>query len=289
MNRREFLTKSMLAAAGVVAGGVALSGLGGCEPKKKAKRIGLQLYSVRDMMAENPQTTLEAIAKMGYKELETAGYKDGMLYGFEPKEFGQICRDLGMNVSSCHTRRPFDPEKEDEFWAWWDRALDDQLAAGCLYTFVPSMPIPATLDDLKVVCDQYNRLGEMGKGKGIALGFHNHAKEFVEIEGNIMYDFMVENTDPALFNYQMDVYWVLKGGYSPVEYLKKYPGRFPVLHIKDESIIGESGELDFLAIFEAAYEQGMKDFYVEVEQYTQPVEVCVERSFDYLFTANFVQ
>ena len=289
MNRREFLKRSMLAATGIVVGGTALSGLSGCQPKKKEKRIGLQLYSVREMMKADPKATLETIAGMGYKELETAGYSDGKLYGFEPKEFGQICADLGMSVSSCHTRHQSSLEDEAEVMAWWDRTFDDQLAAGCRYVFIPSMPIPATLDELKAACNQYNRLGEMANGKGLALGFHNHAREFEKIEEEIMYDYMIANTDPDKFNFQMDVYWVLKGGYSPVDYLQKYAGRFPVLHIKDESIIGESGALNFKEIFEAAYNQGMKDFYVEVEQYTQPVEVCVERSFDYLSAAEFVK
>jgi sugar phosphate isomerase/epimerase len=129
----------------------------------------------------------------------------------------------------------------------------------------------------------------MANERGLEFGFHNHAKEFEKRDGEVIMDYLINNTDPANVFYELDVYWALKGGVDPTEYINKFAGRFPVLHIKDESIIGETGELDFRAIFDAAYAQGMKDYYVEVEKYTLPPLNCVEKSYDFLYGADFVK
>ena len=295
MNRRDFLKKSILAAAGIAVGGSAISslaGLTGCsKASAKEKKIGLQLYSLREAMGEDPQGTLKIISDMGYKDLETASYKDGKIYGYDPKEFRKIVEDLGMTVSSAHTgnREVYTPETAEQLMEWWDKNLDDQMAAGCKYVVLPSVHISENADELKLCAEYFNRVGEMANGKGVRFGFHNHAKEFTVVDGEIMYDYLLNNTDPDKVFYEMDVYWVGKGGQSPVEYLKKYAGRFPVLHIKDESIIGESGDIDFGPIFAAAYDQGMQDYYVEVERYTLPPVNCVEKSYDFLYGADYVK
>ncbi len=285
--------RGALAAAGALIGGTALADIldlpSDGDEKRKVKRIGLQLYSLREAMKEDPEATLAAIAAMGYTELETAGYADGKLYGYEPEAFRKIVEDMGMKVSGAHLNFKYTPATEAEALAWWEKAFDAQVAVGCRYAIQPSMQIGPTLADLKAYCDFYNKLGEVANAKGLRFGFHNHAKEFELLEGKMVYDFLLENTDPAKVFFEMDVYWVQKGGCDPVEYLKKYAGRFPVLHIKDESIIGESGQIDFQPIFEAAYAQGMKDYYVEVEKYTLPAEICVQKSFDFLYAAPYVK
>ena len=100
---------------------------------------------------------------------------------------------------------------------------------------------------------------------------------------------MLENTDPKLVTFEMDVYWVMKGGCSPVDYMKKYPKRFQLLHIKDEKEIGESGQLDFKAIFEAGYSIGIKDYFVEVERYNFEPLVSVQKSYDFMAAASYVK
>ncbi|MCC8036146.1 MAG: TIM barrel protein, partial [Rikenellaceae bacterium] len=197
--------------------------------------------------------------------------------------------DRGMSVSSAHVGRDYDPENEQQVWDWWDLALDTQIAAGCRYAIQPSMPIGDSLDDIKMYADYFSKVGEMANSKGIRFGFHNHKAEFEKRDGQVIMDCLIENTDPDKVFYELDVYWSNMGNQDPVEYLNKYPGRFPVLHIKDESIIGESGRLDFEAIFDAAYAQGMEDYYVEVEEYTLPPEICVQQSWDYLNNAAFVK
>lgn len=289
MNRLEFLKKGALVAAGTVVGGATISSLAGLSScSTKPKVVGLQLYSLREAMGQDPVATMKLVASMGYKNLETASYGDRKLYGMDPKEFRKVAEDLGMKVTSAHIGQSYSVDKDVEVMDWWDKALDDQIAAGCKYVVQPSMPIGDSLDQIKLYCDYFNKVTQMAKNKGVAFGFHNHAGEFKDIDGTCIYDYMLDNTSKDMI-YEMDVYWVTKGGKSPVDYLNKYAGRFPVLHIKDDSIIGASGEIDFEPIFNAAYKQGMKDYFVEVERYTQPAENCVRYSFDFLNAAPYVK
>jgi sugar phosphate isomerase/epimerase len=291
MDRRDFLKKSALTIAGVMVGGSLFSGLAGsagCSPAPKTKRIGLQLYSLREMMGQDPEATLKLIAEMGYKELETASYDGDKIYGYTPAEFRALVEGLGMKVTSCHIGQPWDAEREAELMAWWSKAFDDHKALGCKYVVMPWATFGETLDVAKAYCDYWNKLATMAKEKGMVFGYHNHAHEFQVVEGQIIYDYLLQNTNADVV-FEMDVYWVTQGGQDPVEYLRKYAGRFPVLHIKDDSIIGNSGKMDFAPIFEAAYAQGMQDFYVEVEKYELPAEICVEKSYDFLNAAPFVK
>ena len=255
------------------------------------KPIGLQLYSLREAMREDPQNTLRLVSSIGYKSLETASYAEGKVYGMDPVFFRKYTEDLGMRLRSAHVGGPrnYDPTKKDEALDWWKKAVEDHKAMGAKYLIKPSMPIPTTLKELDNWNDYYNRIGEIAKKSGMLFGFHNHAREFESIEGKIMMDYMIENTDPKLVCFELDVYWSQKGGQDPVAYLERYGGRFPLLHIKDEEEIGASGTMDFEAIFKAAYKQGMKDYFVEVERYNfEPVE-SVRQSFEFLNKAAFVK
>lgn len=254
------------------------------------KPIGLQLYSVRKAMTDDPQGTLRIVSSIGYRHLENASYKDGLVYGMEPLFYRKYIEDLGMKLQSAHVGGPqYDPAKKEEALDWWKKAADDHKKMGAKYLIKPSMPIPKTLAELDVWCDYYNAVGDIAKRSGMMFGFHNHSREFEKIEGTIMMDHMIKNTDPKIVCFELDVYWSQKGGYPAVDYLKKYAGRFPLLHIKDEEEIGASGTMDFQPIFEAAYAQGMKDFYVEVEKYNyEPIE-SVLKSFEYLNKAAYVK
>ena len=292
MDRREFLKKGVLSAASVIASASVLSGFMTNEANAKGKskkRIGLQLYSLREAMKEDVMGTLKAVADAGYTEIETAGYNDSIVYGMSTVEFRNVCKKMGMNMSSTHLGARTDINDMKAALAWWNVAFDDHAKAGCRYAIQPAFKIGDTLDDIKRQCDYFNQVGELANKKGIKFGFHNHAKEFDKRGDEVIYDYLINNTDPKNVFFQMDVYWVQKGGADPVEYLKKYAGRFPVLHIKDESIIGEGGTLDFKAIFDAAYAQGMKDYYVEIEKYTLPPVTCAEKSFDFLDNAPYVK
>lgn len=287
-NRRNFIRNaSLLVAAGMLAkpsfAGIAAA------PKSK-KKIGLQLYSLRDDMGKDPRGTLQKVGKMGYTTLETASYGDGKIYGFEPKEFKKYVKDLGMKVTGAHLGGPnYTRETHDRAMDWWKKAIEDHKAAGITYLIKPSMPIPDNLKDVQMWCDFYNTLGQEVSKNGMKFGFHNHDDEFKIIEDKIMYDFMIQNTDPKHVLFEMDVYWVKRGGYEPVDYMTKYPDRFPVLHIKDEKEIGASGNIDFKPIFDLAYANKLKEFYVEVEQYNYAPAESVQKSYDYLAAAPYVK
>lgn len=288
MDRREFLKRSLLASAGAVVGGSLL--LDELSARERGQKIvGLQLYSLRDAMGKDVPGTLKKVAAMGYTILETAGYGDGKLYGYAPAEFRKMVEGLGMQVSGAHLGQNYTKETETKVLDWWRKALDTQAAAGCSYAVQPSFPIGDTLDAIKLYCDYFTKVGELAKARGLRFGFHNHAKEFEKRGSEVIFDYMVANTDPNNVMFELDVYWAVKGGVDPVDYINKYAGRIPLLHIKDETAIGRSGTIDFKSIFDAAYANGMESYFVEVERYDSTPEKDVKASFTYLNNAPFVR
>jgi sugar phosphate isomerase/epimerase len=289
-NRRDFIKRASLLLAG---GAVMPRLLSSCAETAPAKTIGLQLYSLRDMVKDSGiQAVLETVAKMGYKTVETAGYDNGKIYGLAPSEFKKITEDLGMKCTSAHLGQSFTKEKEAEVMSWWDQAIAAYNEVGVKYLIQPWMPVNAesTLDDLKLYCDYFNAVGYKTAAASIAFGYHNHNFEFRKIEDQLIYDFLLENVSPNHVCFQMDVYWVIKGGGDPIAYLKSRPGQFKLIHIKDEKEIGASGEIDFKPIFEQMYANNVKDWFVEVEQYTDNDPVTsVKQSFDFLNKADYVK
>jgi len=281
------------------------------------KNVGLQLYSLRTEMGRNSENIEEVIRKvgqMGYKYVETANYGNGKFYGLTPEELKAKLAANGMFALSSHTGRPLasniSETNWDEVWAWWDQSIADHKAAGMKYIITPSMPTPETLEDLKAYCDYYNQVGEKCAAAGLKFGYHNHAFEFEKrypdpnrtAETNntgapsrnrapqiVMYEYMVENTDPSKVFFEMDVYWVVRGQRSPVDLFNKYPGRFLVLHIKDNKELGRSGMVGFDAIFNNIETSGAKYLIVEVENYDFPPFESVKMSLDYLNNAPFVK
>ena len=288
-NRRDFLRNASL----LLAGGLAVPQiLTSCGASASAKNIGLQLYSLRDVVKElGIQPVLEMVAKMGYVNLETAGYNKGKIYGMAPKEFKQRVSDLGMKCTSAHLGQSFTKEKENEVMAWWDEAVEAHNELGVKYMIQPFMPVndKTTLDDIKMYCDYFNTVGYKTAAASIAFGYHNHAFEFRKIDGQLIYDYMLQNVSKNHVLFQLDVYWCKEGGYDPVAYLKKYADQIQVVHIKDAKEIGASGEIDFKPIFDQMNTNGIKDWYVEVERYTNNnSKESVQQSFDFLNKAPYV-
>lgn len=245
-------------------------------PKGYGDNFGVQLYSVRSLIgnpekyAENGATVLKQLSEMGYKSVEPACYGEGKLYGRTGEEFKADVEAAGMTVLSSHVgHRISDAEIESgdfsESLAWWDECIACHKAAGCKYLVMPSMPKTPTLAELKLYCDYYNAIGKKCAENGIKFGYHSHSFEFNKVEDQMMYDFLLQNTDPQYVFFQMDVYWAVYGRVSPVEYFKKYPGRFLCLHIKDHYEVGASGMVGFDAIFKNIDIAGAQDFVVEME------------------------
>ena len=260
---------------------------------KSSKYLGLQLYSLRDMVnSDGIEKVLETVAKMGYNSLETASYNNGKLYGKDPAEFKKMVEDLGMKLTSSHLSRNITENKVADM-AWWNQAVDAHNAAGMKYMIVPMSPLSgagATLDNVKRYCDYFNEIALITAGASIQFGYHNHAFEFEnKIDGVPVYDLMLKNTSPRHVTFQLDVYWIKKGGYDPVDYMKRYADRIKVLHIKDEKAIGVHNVVDFKAVFNQAYASGVKDWFVEVEAYDGTPQEDVKKSADYLLGSVFVK
>ena len=264
------------------------------DSSRAEKSLYIQLYSVREDIKADFDNTIAKVAEAGYAGVEAANYNDGKFYGMSPEEFKSKIEEVGMEVLSSHTGRPLeeDIDKTDweSVWDWWDVTIDAHKRAGMKYIVTPWMPTPKTLKDLKQYCDYYNQVGEKCNAAGLSFGYHNHAFEYEEIEGEVMYDYMLENTDPDKVFFQMDVYWTTQGGYNPVDYYNKYPNRFELLHIKDEKELGGTDSvMDFDTLFQNVDNSGAKYLIVEVEKYNfEPLE-SVKQSIDYLLNNEYVK
>jgi sugar phosphate isomerase/epimerase len=264
-----------------------------CAPK--GKYIGLQLYSLRDSIKTDVPGTIAKVSEIGYKFVEPAGYRDGKFYDMDPAEFKKLCDEHNLPILSSHTGRNVpDSAGYAEAMAWWDACIDAHAAVGAKYIVQPSMGRDAyeSLANLKRYCDYFNEIGAKCNAKGIRFGYHNHSQEFkttaADSTGSIIYDFMLENTDPSKVMFQIDLYWAVEGGANPVDYFNKYPGRFELWHIKDEKEIGASGKMDFESIWAERDKSGMKYGIVEVERYDFDTFTSVDKSLEFLDNAEYV-
>ena len=280
---------------------VAMTVFSACAPKEAApvkKDMCVQMYSARSILnTENYADILKTVAAMGYTAVETANYDgdNGLIYGDTPEVFKQKVEGAGMKVLSAHVSHGLTPEQlaSGDFSAaleWWDKCIEVHKKAGMKYLVTPWMGLQSSLHDLQVYCDYLNEIGRRCKAAGLKYGYHNHAYEFEKVEDKVMYDYMLEHTDPELVFFQMDVYWAVIGKASPVDYFERYPGRFTMLHIKDEWEVGQSGMVGFDAIFKNAELAGLKDFVVEIERYSyEDIRQSFKESADYLLEAPFVK
>ncbi len=266
---------------------------------KPKKDICVQLYSLRSLIKgpESISPLLDSLAKLGYTGVEAAGYGDGKFYGLAPEEFKAKVEAAGLKLVSSHVSNGLSEAQLDSgdfsgALAWWDECIAAHKAAGTPYMVTPWMGTQKSLEHLQVYCDYLNAVGKKCAEVGIAYGYHNHDYEFRKVADTdvVMYDYMVEHTDPAYVFMQLDVYWAMWGHVSPVDYFKRYPGRFKMLHIKDEREIGQSGMVGFDAIFKNADIAGLECYIVEIERYSyENVLVSAKESIDYLLDAPFVK
>ena len=234
MERREFLQKGALALAGTAAFSSDLFAA-----KKKKHVVGVQLYSIRDDMKKDPVANLKKLAEMGYTDVEHANYIDGKFYGFSPKEFRKILDDLGLKMPSGHTvmgKKHWDEAKKD-FSDSWKQTVEDAAICGQKYVISPSLDISMRkdFDQLRYFMDVFNKSGELCKKSGMKFGYHNHDFEFsLKLSSVKVYDIIMQNTDPNLVAQQLDIGNMYGGGGRAADLLKQYPGRFELMHVKDE-------------------------------------------------------
>ncbi|MDQ2863735.1 MAG: sugar phosphate isomerase/epimerase [Bacteroidota bacterium] len=274
-SRRNFLkTSGVLAVSSFL-----ISDLVRAAARKSVTDVGLQLYTVRNEMLKDNVGTLKKIASLGYKEIESAGSEKGSFYGFKPAEMKKICKDLGMNLRSGHVH--YDDK--------WQQTINDAVESGQQYLIVSVMPTKGqTVDNYKSVAEVFNRAGEACKKSNIILGYHNHDSEFEKDNGKVLYDVLLENTDPEFVKMEMDLGWVIVTGNDPLAYFAKYPGRFPLWHLKDmdmkekHSVEFGKGALDVKKMLENKKKAGMKYFFVEQEEYAGTAFDCLKYNMGYL-------
>lgn len=233
-SRRTFLKNSALA---VAAAGLMPEGTFAAPTKKRI--LGIQLYSVRDDMKNDPSGTLRKLADMGYKYVEHANYIDRKFYGYAAKEFKSLLDGMGLKMRSGHTRmdpRHWDDVKKDftDDWKW---TVEDAAIVGQQYVISPWLDESRrkTYDDLLRYMDIFNKCGELCKKSGMKFGYHNHDFEFSQVLNNQkIFDIILKNTDPALVAQQLDMGNLYNGGAVAIAIVMQYPGRFELMHVKDE-------------------------------------------------------
>jgi len=243
------------------------------------KMIGIQLWTLRDSISKDTLNTLSSVSKIGYNSIEPYGF-DGKFYGYSAKEFRKIIEDLGMRLTSTHTG--INLENAQKY-------VEAGVEAGLEYLVLPSfMGRPdETVDDFKRAAEEMNQIGEIAMKAGIRFGYHNHDFEFVKTEKGYLYDILLEETEPELVCFQLDIGWIALSGNDALDYFKKYPGRFESWHVKDIDAEGKTtfignGVIDYLKVFEMAELSGMKRFYVEQERFDSSPWEEVEKSFTFI-------
>jgi len=235
---------------------------------KGLSRIGIQLYSVKDQMATNVRSTLEKLSSYGYDTIEGYDGGQGIFWGMQNTEFKSLTSDLGLNFVASHANVFEDLERQAAEAAEIDMK----------YLICPWVGPQETMDDFKRLADEFNRIGKVCKDQGVRFAYHNHGYTFEPLEGEMPQDVLMENTDPDLVYYEMDIYWVLMPGQDPQAYLERYSNRFKLGHIKDrrkDATASEedastelgTGSIDFPPIIQTAKNNGMEYFFAEQERF----------------------
>ena len=287
-SRRSFIRNTAMAAAGV-----SLFQQNIFAAVKKGELTGIQLYSVRAAMKADPLGTLKQLSDMGYRHVEHANYVNRKFYGWSVSEFKKILNGFGMSMPSGHTvldAKHWDATKKD-FTNEWKYTVEDAAAMGQSFVISPWLEESKrkSMGDLKSFMEVFNRSGEFCKKFGMKFGYHNHDFEFSEkVEGKVLYDIILAETDPNLVMQQLDIGNMLNGGGKALEVMQQYPGRFESMHVKDEikateghepfesTILGK-GVVPIKAIIDLGRASGTKHFIIEQESYQgkTPME-CAE-------------
>lgn len=276
LTRRNFIKKSGLAlgALSVTNHAFSLSTLW----EKESYLPGLQLYTIRDQMQEDPDRSLKKVADIGYKLVEHATYSGNQqFYGMTTAEISRVLKDNGLKMSSGHYAFG-DEDTPGTLLNGWEQAVEDAKEVGLKYMVCPSIPHGRNTDDYKKRAEDFNKAGEVCRSAGIQFCYHNHNFEFEEIDGQLPYEILLDETDSDLVKMEMDIFWVNRAGYDPINLFGKDPGRYVLWHVKGMSRVNDKGKtsggasaitevgngvIDWASIFTRAKKSGMENFFVE--------------------------
>lgn len=315
--RRKFIKQSSIALASIVAGSNLLAA---CSKRAQEEKIGIQLYTMRDELAENAKQTIMKIANIGYGHVETfydygTEKNSGKYWGLTTAELKNLLAENNLKTYSGHYQLnnflTMGKGQDDELKQQAEIAVN----LGQRYLIVPVPPITLidklTLPDFEFMAEQLNKGGEYCKSLGLKIGYHNHFWEFRSYgdDKKTGYDVLLSNTDPELVAFELDMFWAIKSGAHPLELFSKYPKRFEMWHVKDidkskpEVIVGQgkdslpsmdilkdikfaevgTGSVDYKAIFKKADEAGLKHFFVEQDGiYMNNHYESIRSSFNYI-------
>ena len=291
MNRRTFLET----AATVTAATLLTSRLGWAAAEHKIGKVGVQLYTVRDLMKDDFEGTVAKVAAIGYKEVEFAGY-----FGRTPQQVRALLDQNGLKAPSTHVQY-------DELDAKFPSVIDASKTIGLDYIICPWIPeeLRKSPDIWKQASEKFNRCGEQAKKAGMQFGYHNHWFEFLKTDGKMPYDELLTLCHKDLVKMELDLCWITAAGADPLTYFNKYPGRFPLVHVKDLKTLPKvttggaqnygdtvdltevgSGVINWKKIFAQSDKAGIKHYIVEHDHPKQPLD-SIKGSYEYLAKLRF--
>ena len=273
LTRRRFLNNSF----NIAAGSLLIPSFLSCNNRND--NMGVQLYTFRKEMLADPKGTLQKIASLGIKQIESAGSEKGYYYGLTPKEMKQICTDLGMTLRSGHVH----------IGDKWNQTMDDAVASGQEYLICSTMPSEGqTIDNYKKTADIFNKAGQECNQRGIKFGYHNHDYEFETQNGQVLYDVLLNNTQQDAVHMELDLGWVIVAGKNPLDYFNNFPGRFPLWHLKDmnvkekHSVEFGKGQLAIKEMLANKQKSGLQYIFIEQEEYASTPMESIQYNMDYL-------
>lgn len=283
MKRRKFLKTLFQSSIGAYAIANSASSLA-FAGRTRLSRIGLQLYTVRKQLEADFEGTLAKAASLGYKEVEFAGY-----FNHPPTEIKTVLNRYNLKAPSAHITTSVLKGSLRE-------AIETAHVIGHEYIVCAYLPAEErrTLDDYKRLIERFNTAGEEFAKSGIQFAYHNHDFEFVNVESKVPYDLILSETDTNKVRLEIDLYWMAKAGHNPLEYFHKYPGRFPLVHVKDMDATPKKyftevgkGTIDFKKLFASASLAGFKHYFVEQDETPGSPFSSIEVSIDYLRNIEF--
>ncbi len=291
MNRRTFLETVTTVAAGTLLS----ARMGWAAAGHKIKKVGVQLYTVRDLMKDDFEGTIAKVAQIGYKEVEFAGY-----FGRTGQQVRAVLEKNGLTAPATHVQ--YD-ELDDKF----PSVIETSKAIGLQYIVCPWIPedLRKSPDIWKKAAEKFNHCGEQSKKAGLQFAYHNHWFEFLPVDGKLPYDELLKECDAKLVKMEMDLCWITAAGADPLKYFNEYPGRFPLVHVKDIKSLPKvttgggqnfgdtadltsvgNGIIDWKKIFAQSDKAGIKHYIVEHDKPENPME-SIKASYEYLSKLTF--
>lgn len=319
-SRRKFLKQVGIGALSAYVGSSLLSA---CDSGTKVasatgpiKNIGLQIFSLRDLLFQDPKLTLETVGKIGYSHIETFGVDvaNNAFWGIKVPDLKKLLADNGQSTHSGHYDMSKYLDRNSTEKESIEKYIEVAQALGQKYIIAPVNPMHdlnnLKVEDYQYAAEQLNKAGELAKQAGIKIGYHNHFWEFRQFANNTRgLDIMLAFTEKDLVAFEMDLFWIEKAGLNPLTYIEKYPGRFEMWHIKDmdkqftKTVIGEqydqapldsifkevkytevgTGAIDFANIIQAAEKSGLVHAFVEQDDIYLPNKFeSVKKSYEYV-------